>query len=100
MKEEILLKISSQLEDIQKILAIQTIPVRKQALEIVKKECLTTPVREKMFKLIDGKNSMADIAKKVKVSSEGVRLLLVELEELGVIEMKKTGRTKYPVKLI
>jgi len=99
--KKLLEEISHQTEDIKKMLAIQNIVFRKQALTTINEEYLTTDKRKKIFALFDGKQSTKDIASKVKVSEEAVRIIIEELEKIGAIEIvKKKGKTKYPKKLI
>jgi len=51
--------------------------------------------------MFNGNNSIGDIAKKIGVTHESVRLLVDDLENIGAIEiLKKSGKTKYPLKII
>lgn len=100
MKDEILIEINNKLEAIRKLLMVQNIASRKEINKILTEEFLTTDKRKQMYKLFNGNNSIGDIAKRLGVTHESVRLLVDDLEKVGAIEIiKKKGKTKYPLKI-
>ena len=101
MKDELLVEINDKLEAIRKILFIQNIAHRREIIKVLNEEFLTTDTRKKIYNMFNGNNSIGDIAKKIGVTHESVRLLVDDLENIGAIEiLKKSGKTKYPLKII
>lgn len=101
MKDEILIEINNKLEAIRKLLMVQNIASRNETNKIITEEFLTTDKRKKIYNMFNGNNSIGDIAKKIGVTHESVRLLVDDLENIGAIEiLKKSGKTKYPLKII
>ncbi len=101
MTDELLVEINDKLEAIRKILFIQNIAHRREIIKYLNEEFLTTDTRKKIYNMFDGKNSIGDIAKKIGITHESVRLLVDQLENIGAIEiLKKSGKTKYPLKII
>ena len=100
MKDELLIEINDKLEAIRKLLIVQNIAFIKEVNKMLNEEFLTTDKRKQMYKLFNGNNSIGDIAKRLGVTHENVRLLVDDLEEVGAIEIiKKKGKTKYPLKI-
>lgn len=83
------------------LLASDKIVQRRQKLY---EEYLTTPARKKIWELIDGSRNIANIAKEVskdvKISSEGVRIFVNDLDKDGFVEVIEDGRNRYPRRLI
>lgn len=101
MKDKILIEINDKLEAIRKILLIQNVANRKNIIKVINEDFLTTDKRKKIYNMFNGNNSIEDIAKKIGVTHESVRLLVNDLENIGAIEIiKKVGKTKYPLKII
>lgn len=101
MTDELLIEINDKLEAIRKILFIQNIVHRKEISKVLNEEFLTTDTRKKIYNMFNGNNSIGDIAKKIGVTHESVRLLVDDLEKVGAIEIiKKKRKTKYPLKVI
>lgn len=101
MTEQILEEIRDELKEIRQLLQIQNVVHISRVKEIIEHDHLTTDNRRKMYDLFDGKHNMKDIAKKVSVSEEAVRLFLEELAKVGAIRIfKKLGRTKYPIRIV
>jgi len=101
MTDELLIEINDKLEAIRKLLIVQNIAFRKEINKILNEEFLTTDTRKKIYNMFNGNNSIGDIAKKIGVTHESVRLLVDDLERVGAIEIiKKKGKTKYPLKII
>lgn len=101
MKDELLIEINDKLEAIRKLLIVQNIAFRKEINKILNEEFLTTDKRKQMYRLFNGNNSIGDIAKRLDVTHENVRLLVDDLEKVGAIEIiKKKGKTKYPLRII
>lgn len=61
---------------------------------------LTTVKRKQMWNLMDGTMNISDIAEKVNVSQEAVRIFVVELEKEGLVEVQAEGRGRYARRLI
>lgn len=100
MKEQLLTEINDKLEAIRKLLLIQNFAYRREITKILNEEFLTTDKRRKIYDLFDGNKSIGEIAKKLSVTNECVRLLVDDLEKVGAIEIiKKKGKTKYPLKI-
>ena len=68
--------------------------------ESIKNQHLTTENRKKMYDLFNGKNSLQDVADKVGVTLEAVRLFKVVLEDNGIINVAKQGKREYPQRFI
>ena len=101
MSDQLLKDMNNKIEAIRKLLLIQNIAFRKEINKILNEEFLTTDKRKQMYKLFNGNNSIGDIAKRLGVTHENVRLLVDDLEKVGAIEIiKKKGKTKYPLKII
>jgi len=101
MTDELLIEINDKLEAIRKLLFIQNITHRREITKVLNEEFLTTDTRKKIYNMFNGKNSIGDIAKKIGVTHESVRLLVDDLEKVGAIEIiKKKRKTKYPLKII
>lgn len=83
------------------LLASDKIIERRRKLD---EEYLTTSARKKIWELTDGSRNIADIAKEVskdvKISSEGVRIFVNDLEKEGFVEIIEEGRNRYPRRLI
>ncbi len=100
MNDGVLIEINDKLEAIRKLLMVQNIAFRKEINKILDEEFITTDKKKEMYKLFNGNNSIGDIAKRLDVTHETVRLLVDDLEKLGAIEIiKKKGKTKYPLKI-
>ena len=101
MTDELLIEINDKLEAIRKILLIQNVGHRREIIKVLNEEFLTTDTRKKIYNMFNGNNSIGDIAKKIGVTHESVRLPVDDLENIGAIEiLKKSGKTKYPLKII
>lgn len=101
MTDQKLEQILDELKEIRQLLQIQNVAHISRVKEIIDREYLTTENRRKIYNLFDGKHSMKDIAKKLKISEEGVRRFLEELENIGAVRIfKKIGKTKYPIRVV
>ena len=100
MTEQLLIKINDKLESIRKLLLMQNFAYRREIIKILNEEFLTTDTRKQIYALFDGNKSIGEIAKKLGVTHESVRLLVDDLEKVGAVEIiKKKGKTKYPLKM-
>lgn len=86
-------------EKLDKIATLLKI-IAKKNLDEIKQSLLSTPKKEQIFELCDGNHELAQIAKEISVSNEYVRITVRDLEESGVIILKKEGRKFYPVRMV
>lgn len=91
-------KILEELISIRKLLTILSQDKLSSFNEKIKKDYLTTDVRQRMYDLFDGTRSLKEVADEVKTSSEAVRLFAVTLEKAGLIEYV-IGKSKCPKRL-
>jgi len=84
---------------LDQIIALLKIMARKD-IESSKRSILSTLKKEQIFNLCDGSTEMSEIAKKVGVSGEYVRLTIKELEDAGFVTIKQSGNKRYPLKVI
>lgn len=63
-------------------------------------EYLRTEKQKAMYDYFDGDHSIEEIAGKVKVTHEAVRLLVSALEEKRLIEVVREGRKKFPRRIL
>ena len=85
---------------IKKYLAIIALPIRKEAWDLFNAEYLKTSARRKMYKWFNGKTAIPNIAKKVGVSGEAVRILVRDLENNGLIEFVFAENKRFPKRII
>jgi len=84
---------------LDQVIALLKIIARPE-IESAKRSVLSTQKKERIFELCDGSTEMGEIAKKVGVSGEYVRLTIKELEDTGFIVIKERGVRRYPLKII
>ena len=95
MSEAIDGRILEELVQIRKLLTVLSQDKLKEFNNYIESEYLTTNQRKQMYELMDGDKSNADIAKIVHVTTEAVRLFVVQLEKAGLIEFVEiNGRQK------
>ncbi len=93
IKEQIL----EELKAIRKLLTVFSQDKLAEFQETIRVKYLTTPQRQQMYELFDGTISQKEIANKVGVSSEGVRQLVILLEQAGIVEqVAVNGKQKNP----
>ena len=101
MTEEAIQNINNSLNEILRLLRLLVIPAKSKIKSILEEEYLTTDERSKMLELMDGSQSISDIANEINMSNEAVRQFVRLLSEVGVIEILKIkGKTGYPKSLI
>ena len=101
MAEEAIQNINNSLNEILRLLRLLVIPAKSKIKSILEEEYLTTDERSKMLELMDGSQSISDIANEINMSNEAVRQFVRLLSEVGVIEILKIkGKTGYPKSLI
>lgn len=89
-----------ELKAIRKLLTVFSQDKLAAFQENIRTTYLTTPQRQQMYELFDGNNSQKEIANQVGVSSEGVRQLVVALEQAGLVEQVAiNGRQKNPKRI-
>jgi len=96
-------KLENGLENVSKkldrVIALLKI-IAKKDVDMLKKSVLSTSKKEYIFELCDGTNETTEIAKKVSVSGEYVRLTIKELEDAGFIIVNQKGGKRYPIRMI
>ena len=93
IKEQIL----EELKAIRKLLTVFSQDKLAEFQETIRVKYLTTPQRQQMYELFDGTISQKETANKVGVSSEGVRQLVILLEQAGIVEqVAVNGKQKNP----
>lgn len=93
-------QILEELKAIRKLLTVFSQDKLTEFQETIRTKYLTTPQRQQMYDLFDGTLSQKEIAAKIGVSSEGVRQLVVALEQAGVVEQVTiNGRQKNPKRI-
>ena len=93
IKEQIL----EELKAIRKLLTVFSQDKLAEFQETIRVKYLTTPQRQQMYELFDGTISQKEIANKIGVSSEGVRQLVILLEQAGIGEqVAVNGKQKNP----
>ncbi|MBU7036700.1 MAG: hypothetical protein HXS52_02120 [Theionarchaea archaeon] len=61
---------------------------------------LSTPKKQKIYELCDGRNEMSEIAKKARVSGEYVRLTIKDLEDEGLVTFRLEDGKRFPQRVI
>ena len=90
-------QILEELKAIRRLLTVFSQDKLAAFQENIRTTHLTTPQRQQMYELFDGTLSQKEIAAKVGTSSEGVRQLVVSLEQAGIVEQVAiNGRQKNP----
>ena len=90
-------QILEELKAIRRLLTVFSQDKLAAFQENIRTTYLTTPQRQQMYELFDGTLSQKEIAAKVGTSSEGVRQLVVSLEQAGIVEQVAiNGRQKNP----
>lgn len=86
-----------KLSEITRLLNTLAKPAQAKALESL----ISTPLRKKMFNLMNGKRSTKQIAGMVGTSKRNVDRFVKELHKAGLISLKKLlkGKTKCPDRL-
>lgn len=88
-------EIMGKLNEITTLLKALVFSHREEA----KKRLLSSEVRIKSYKLMNGKRSVRDIAGIVNTTERNVQIFVDKLENAGLIEVIKVGKTRYPKKL-
>jgi len=86
-------------EKLDAVIALLKI-IAKKDIDELKKSILSTSKKNTIFELCTGDVDTGEIAKKVGVSGEYVRLTLKELEDSGFIVVRQAGAKRYPVRMI
>jgi hypothetical protein len=83
-------------DNLKLIAAAMAEPLRKRLSE----EFLTSPQRQKMYKEFDGEHTYEQVAKKVGVTHEAVRMLAVTLQHEGFLAIEKKDAKSFPRRLL
>lgn len=96
-KDEIL----AELKEIRRIINLLAFEKREELRKKAAEEWgITTKVRQRMFSLMDGQRSLAEIAKATNTSATAVRKFCATLERKGVIRWHKKGAAKCPEAIV
>ncbi len=93
---KLLQEIKQQLELVVSLLRVLAAkPLQELILTVI-----STENKEQIYKLCNGENTLADIARAAKVTAEYVRLTVQEFQKAGLIVVREDGRRQYPTRLI
>jgi DNA-binding transcriptional ArsR family regulator len=95
-ESEVTSDISRRLDQVVALLRI----IARKDLDAVKKSVLSTSKKEQIYELCDGMSDAQELAKKVGVSGEYVRITLKELEDAGFILIKQKGGKRFPERVL
>ncbi|MFA5877616.1 MAG: hypothetical protein WC880_04640 [Candidatus Paceibacterota bacterium] len=95
-EDQVLKELKAIREQLQ-ILVVDKADVLRERIE---SEHLKTANQKKMYSYFDGKRNLEAIAQKAGVSGEAVRLLVVALEQKGLIRVEKQGKQSIPKRLL
>ena len=89
------------LKEAVRLLRIIARPQLNELKERFESTMLTSEKRRQMWEEMDGSRSLADIAKKVGVSAEAVRVFSSEIEArwTDLADVKRHGKSIYPRRL-
>jgi|SRR2546427_1020093 len=83
-------------DGVRLIAAAMAEPLRKR----VESEFLTSDQRKRMYQEFNGAQSYEDVARKVKVTAEAVRVFAVALEQAGLLVLAKQGSKTCPKRIL
>ncbi len=95
-KPEQIVEVSQKLDQVIALLRI----IARKEIENAKTSILSTSKKEQIYNLCDGSTEMGEIAKRVGISGEYLRLTIRELEDSGVVIVKEEGKKRFPKKVI
>lgn len=91
--------VEKKLDEIIRLLSVIAQPMKREFTEYLTSKFLSTDDRKKMYDLIDGKRTIGEIAKSVKVTHEAVRSFVNELATENLIIIEKVEGSNIPKKL-
>lgn len=86
-------------QKLDQVIALLRIIARKE-IKNAKTSILSTSKKEQIYNLCDGSTEMGEIAKRVGVSGEYLRLTIRELEDAGFVMVKEEGKKRFPKKVV
>lgn len=92
-------KLLAKLDEIIKLLKPISYAKSSEIGKMIEQQFLTTRDRKKVYGFFNGKRSQQEIAKEASVDDATVSRLVSDLESKGLIEIKKEGRSKIPLKI-
>jgi len=97
MEKEQFKQLMDKLSEITRLLSTLAKPEQTQA----RQSLLSTPLRRKMFKLMNGKRPTKEIADLAGTSKRNVDILVKELHRAGLVSLIQLGKgkTKAPKRL-
>ena len=93
-------KILNELHKINKKLTMLSIPIGEESWDLFKHKYLKSAPRKNMYNLFEGKLQLSQIAKKLGVSLEAVRVFAKELQNKGYLDFVEEGNKRYPRRLV
>lgn len=88
------------LQQIRDELSLLTVQLKTDAQNRFFKEFLTTDQRKAIYNSFNGERDAAEIAKIAECSLRNVQVFIKELEEKDLIEIRREGRTKIPIRAV
>lgn len=88
------------LQQIRDELSLMTVQLKTEAQNRFIKDFLTTEQRKAIYNSFNGERDAAEIAKIADCSLRNVQIFIKELEEKDLIEIRREGRTKIPMKAV
>ena len=92
--------LNAKLDEIVRLVRIIALPRVKEFKGHIESKFLNTKERKKMYELIDGQRTMGEIAERVNVSHEAVRLFVKDLDAEKLIQIEKMRSPRIPKKLV
>jgi CRP-like cAMP-binding protein len=96
---EQLKEINQKLERLLSIIPLLKI-LAKTNIDQARSDILSTSTRKEIFELCNGEKDIKEIAKKANTTKRYVNILMGELEEAGLVVVKKKGAKRYPKKTL
>lgn len=88
------------LQQIRDELSLLTVQLKSEAQNRFFKDFLTTGQRKAIYNSFNGERDAAEIAKIADCSLRNVQMFIKELEDKDLIEIRREGRTKIPMRAV
>jgi DNA-binding transcriptional ArsR family regulator len=90
---------SEVIDKLDRVVALLKI-IAAEKLQELKRSVISTRNKERIYELCTGDNEMSEIARKVDVSGESVRLTIRDFEDAGLIISQRRGKKVYPKRVL